>query len=271
MQKILVPVDFSDTAFNAARYAVSFARQAKAASIELFHAYGLPAQATSTVVAMTDADTPEFRQLLDEQMARLKQELQNELVEYIPIETKTSPLVFVEAIHEALQDVKVSAVVMGITGKSAMSQRFIGSNALDAANMSTLPLVIVPHTVQYEKVHRILFAYSKKLPLQPHQATSIRDFTSALQATLEVVHVSAEENDGAAPENLLEMLGLPPAAYHEVQHTDLVTGIQDFAAENNADMLLAIPGEYGFFAELFHKSITKRLAFHAAVPVVIVR
>ncbi|MBO9153779.1 universal stress protein [Chitinophaga sp. GCM10012297] len=271
MQKILVPVDFSDTAFNAARYAVSFARQAKATDIVLFHAYGLPVEATTSVVAMTDADTPEFRQMLDQQMAQLKQELQNELVEYINIETRTSPLVFIEAMHEALQDVKVSAVIMGITGKSAMSQRFIGSNALDAANMSTLPLVIVPHTVQYEKVHRILFAYSKKISLQPHQADSIRNFTSALQATLEVVHVSVTESDGEAPSALLQALGLPSAAYHEVQHTDLVAGIQDFAADNNADMLLAIPGEYGFFAELFHKSITKRLAFHSAVPVVIVR
>ncbi|RPD38239.1 universal stress protein [Chitinophaga barathri] len=272
MQKILVPTDFSDTAFNAARYAVSFARQAKATDIVLFHAYGFPPQPTSAILALTDADTPEYRQMLDQQMAKLKQELQSLLVEYVNIETKISPLTFLEGLHEALADVNISAAVMGITGKSALEQRFIGSNALNAADTTNLPLVIVPHAVVYEKVHRILFAYNTKQPLQDHQVSGIRSILNDLHATLEIVHVSTtEENSGEAPEEVLRAFGLTPSSYHEVQNIDLIAGIQGYAAESNADMLLAIPGEYGFFAELFHKSITKRLAFNADVPVVIMR
>lgn len=271
MQKILVPTDFSDTAFNAARYAVSFAWQAKATDVVLFHAYGIPAEATSTVFAMIPTDTPEFRQDLDRRMLQVKHELQSLPAEYVNIETQVSPFTFLEGLHDAVKDVTISAVVMGIAGKGPLEQRFIGSNALDAANASPLPLVIVPHTVEYEKIHRVLFAWNKKQPLQEHQVTAIRSFVAGLGATLEVVHVSTGESGGEAPEELLRAFDLSPAAYHEVQHTDHATGIQEYAADSNADLLLAIPGEYGFFADLFHKSVTKRLAFNADVPVVIIR
>ncbi len=92
MQKILVPVDFSDTAFHAARYAISLARQIQPASITLFHAYGLPPAANTTVMAVMPGDSPEYVHGVETEMAKWKQDLQAELVEYVQLDTHISAL-----------------------------------------------------------------------------------------------------------------------------------------------------------------------------------
>lgn len=270
MQKILVPVDFSDTAFHAARYALSLARQIQPASITLIHAYGLPPSANATVLAMMPSDSPEYIHGVEIEMAKWKQDLQAELVEYVQLDTHISGLPFVEAVQEATGTNAYAFMVMGITGKSPMGQRFIGSNALDVANSTPVPLIIVPLAAELRKVKRILLAYNRKQPLQPSQSEAIRTFLHTFDAHIEVVHVTPEAPDPTPPPDLTEALHITPAQFREIQHTDLVTAIQAYAGETNADLLLTLPGEYGFFAEIFHRSATKKLAFNVGIPVLVI-
>lgn len=271
MQRILVPVDFSETAFHAARYAISIARQLQPASITLFHAYGLPPSANATVIAMMPGDSPEYIHGVEIEMAKWKQELQSELVEYVQLDTHISGLPFMEAVKEATDNTRFALIVMGITGKSPLGQRFIGSNALDVAHSTHVPLIIVPAGTELRKIKRILFAYDRKQTLQPTQAETILRLQNDFEGQIEVVHITPGEPDNNAPAALMEALQLAPSHYRELQHTDLVTAIQEYAGETNADLLLAIPGEYGLFAELFHRSITKKLAFNVGLPVVVIR
>lgn len=271
MQKILVPVDYSDTAFHAARYAISLARQIQPASITLFHAYGLPPSANTTVLTMLPADTPEYIAGVETEIAKWKQDLQAELVEYVQLDTHISALPFMDAMKEATLAANFTFIVMGITGKSPLGQRFIGSNALDVAHGTHVPLIIVPPGAEMRKVKRILFAYDRKQTLQPAQAEAIRSVLSTLDAQIEVAHITSGEPDNTPPPALSEALHLTPAQYREIQHTDLVTAIQEHAGETHADLLLAVPGEYGFFAEIFHRSATKRLAFNAGIPVLVIK
>ncbi|WP_423735727.1 universal stress protein [Chitinophaga caseinilytica] len=271
MQRILVPVDFSDTAFHAARYAISLARQIQPASITLFHAYGLPPAANSTVMAVLPGDSPEYIHGVETEMAKWKQDLQSELVEYVQLDTHINGLPFMEAVQAATKAAQFAFIVMGITGKSPLGQRFIGSNALDVAHSTHVPLIIVSTAAEPRKVKRILFAYDRKQVLQPEQAEAVRSLLKSLDAHLEVVHVSKDEPDNTPPPALTEALQIEAAQYREIQHTDLVAAIQQYAGETNADLLLAIPGEYGFFAELFHRSATKQLAYNAGIPVLVIR
>lgn len=272
MQRILVPVDFSDTAFHAARYAISLARQIQPASITLFHAYGLPPAANTTVMAVLPGDSPEYIQGVETGLAKWKQDLQAELVEYVQLDTQVNGLPFMEAMQAATTAAKFAFIVMGITGKSPLGQRFIGSNALDVAHTTHVPLIIVPAGAELRnKTKRILFAYNRKQALLPAQADAILSLLKSLNAHLEVVHVSKDEPDNTPPPTLTESLHIEPSQYREVQHTDLVSAIQQYAGETHADLLLAVPGEYGFFAELFHRSATKQLAFNAGIPVLVIR
>ena len=47
---------------------------------------------------------------------------------------------------------------------------------------------------------------------------------------------------------------------------DIVSGINDFVESHNIDMIAIIPHRYSLMERLFHKSISKEMAFHTHVP-----
>jgi nucleotide-binding universal stress UspA family protein len=54
--------------------------------------------------------------------------------------------------------------------------------------------------------------------------------------------------------------------YFYSEKADLVDGINDFVKARKADMIAIIPHKYTFFNNLFHKSVSKRMAFHTKLP-----
>jgi nucleotide-binding universal stress UspA family protein len=46
-----------------------------------------------------------------------------------------------------------------------------------------------------------------------------------------------------------------------------VEGISDFIDRNEADWIITLPKDHGFFSSLFTTSHTTRLAFHSKIPV----
>jgi len=47
---------------------------------------------------------------------------------------------------------------------------------------------------------------------------------------------------------------------------NITDGINTFADEHNCDWLAMIPRKHNSFSEFFHKSNTKRMAFHTHIP-----
>jgi len=54
-----------------------------------------------------------------------------------------------------------------------------------------------------------------------------------------------------------------------IEDNDVEKGILKFVNDNNIDLLAVISRKRGFFERLFHKSISKKLAMHANVPILI--
>jgi nucleotide-binding universal stress UspA family protein len=48
-----------------------------------------------------------------------------------------------------------------------------------------------------------------------------------------------------------------------------VNGINQFVDEQQVDLVITVPKEHNFFAQLFSSSHTKKLAFHSHVPILV--
>ena len=57
--------------------------------------------------------------------------------------------------------------------------------------------------------------------------------------------------------------------YSFSQSEDLVEGINGVVKEKKADMIAIIPHRYNLIERLFHKSISKKMAFHTRVPLLV--
>lgn len=45
----------------------------------------------------------------------------------------------------------------------------------------------------------------------------------------------------------------------------------DFAEDEDVDLVITIPKKFGFFESLFKRSVTKKLAYHTEIPLLILK
>ena len=76
-----------------------------------------------------------------------------------------------------------------------------------------------------------------------------------------------QENDAHVPMNVFGDL---PHAYHFEKGSDTEAVITKFAVKHDIDLIVMVRRKNDLFANLFGSSITKEMALHAKIPVLII-
>lgn len=278
MKTILVPVDFSATALNAARYAVRMSRQVGAERLILFHTYGGSYQILDQGPEVVYETT---RILLENMTADLKK-LQEELDAIAPaslhIDTHISDGFLLEDALELVKEHGVDLIVMGITGKNNIEQKLIGTNTYRLSSESPVPVLIVPSKADFSEVKHVALSLKFKEGIfeeTPYMA--IKDIIKDLGAKLTILNVAKEdylENPRAVQQGVKEskrMFGDVEASVVYLGDDDVVPSIVEYVNDNDIQLLLAITHKMGFLKSLFQGSVTKQLAFHTTVPLMVFR
>jgi K+-sensing histidine kinase KdpD len=102
----------------------------------------------------------------------------------------------------------------------------------------------------------------------------INTLIQKLQARFSVLYVNKIEGQ-ARPDaktelkNLHEIWKESQVKYYYTEHENIEGGILDFADENTMDLLITVPKEYGFFERIFHRSLTRDLAYSTHIPLLV--
>ncbi len=270
MKTILVLSDFSDTSFIAARYAASLAHQLGTSRLILYHSYEF-------IPVAADIPVPELQNFFEEStdsLSKLKNDLQPFTDENITIETLTDERPLIEAVRSITDKEHAGLVIMGISGKSQLQKMIVGSNTVSIAKECSVPLLIVPREAKFDKIHRILFACDLKEVLTTTPSQVLKTLIHSLGARLVILNVD-HNNELSASEALSEQTALHElwdsenAEYHYIDREDTAEGIMEFADKNDIQLVVTVPKKYGFFENLFHRSLTKKLAFHTRIPLML--
>lgn len=268
IQNILVLTDFSDAALNAARYAASLSSRLGASRILLYYSDYIPA---TIDIPLQNAIREEHEWRRNENKLKdWRTELKLCAGDDVAIDIRIDerPLDF--AVKELGKDPANGLIVMGITGKNRLEQVLIGSNTINVAESCTLPLLIVPEEAIYTGISKVVFACDLKVNT-PIPYPAIKNFVELLDANLMILNVDEYEEHRFNPEikaeeEKIKAVWGADASYHFSRHEDVATGITSFALEHNAELIITVPKEYGFFEKLFHRSVTKKMAYHTHIP-----
>src|SRR4051794_39044013 len=164
MKTILIPVDYSETAKNAAYYALSFAKQLGSDRIILYNAFQPPMPADSIGIT-TDGnfntlglyDVEGLSESNKVHLDRLKKEISATYNGNITVETFSEYNTLREGIAAICRSQDVAMIVMGISEADKLTETLVGSNSLDVARHTTTPVIIVPHDATYKPIQQILF------------------------------------------------------------------------------------------------------------------
>src|ERR1700751_1155913 len=161
MEKILVLVDFSATALNAAKYAAEFSKTING-EILLYHVFHIPVTNEGEGLMVTTLEDLEKEYIL--QLAKIKKNIISQYGSDIKISYEVTTGLLIDQIKEVCKRKKINWIIMGISDASKMKELLLSSNTLNIIPYINCPVIIVPSKAIYKPISRIVFACDYNSP-----------------------------------------------------------------------------------------------------------
>jgi nucleotide-binding universal stress UspA family protein len=258
MINVIIPIDFSETSFNAAHYGAKMYANRADVNIILYHFY------------TSGEDVEVAKNYLEG--------LQKELVDIAhTMETITeSGNNFIESLTAFAHVKSAYMIVMGLTGKSALAQRFSGSNTLKMAEQNICPVLIVPADAAYEGVENVLIASEMKYVEDTPVLLAVKRVLTDFKPNVHVVNVddshyiSLTNGFKAERDEMEKLLADFNPEFYFMRLYDFHESINLFVHDKDINMIIMGPKHHSFFERLFKTQHTKKMIYQSKVPVLAV-
>jgi len=269
MKIIIVPVDFSTTATNAAEFAGNLAAF-YGAEIWLYHAYQIPIALSE--FAYPVVDIAEMQKAAEHELDLLKENTQSKLSRAITIHTRTEMNVLQLGLSDFCNELKPDMVVMGLSGKNALTRLIVGSNTIKTVYDLNFPILVVPPKAEFIPVRKIGFACEYQQVEKTTPVALLKKIVNDFHAELHVMNVdhhNRNTDQGKVKENFLinALLRDTKAEFHSIEAGEITDGINWFIDRSKLDWIVVIPKKHKLLEKIFRRSHTKELVYHTHIPV----
>lgn len=269
MKTIIVPVDFSTTSANAAEFASNLAAF-YGADLLLYNTYEIPVALSEFAYPVFDVS--EMQKSAMHELEILKENTLAKLKYSITINLRAEMSVLEIGLEELCNEIKPSLVVMGLTGKNALSRLIVGSNTLKAIHHLKYPILVIPPKAEFFPVRKIGFACDYKQVVINTPLDLLKKIVKDFSAELHVMNVDFENKNfepGMVQESFIlsELLKDLKPEYHNIEAADVVEGLNTFAKETKLDWIVVIPKKHNLVHQVFSGSNTQQLLHHTSIPI----
>lgn len=269
MQQIIVPTDFSENANNALDYAVNLAKVYRS-KVSIYHACQIPVssvhrQAPSSLEQEKLTLIRESRHKLKSLCVRAR-----EKGIYCNIELSISAVY--DGIIDASEKTGADLIVMGTSGATGLSGWLFSSKTADVIQNSVIPVLATPKEATYRPIKKIVLATDY------HDS----DFTfinkliklaSLFGSELKILHVHSEEDKIRSEALLVSFRNKISSSsdygkitFHLTEKDDVVSAINSFATECDAEMISMTSSRRNLFNRIFCKSISGKKSYITEIP-----
>lgn len=265
MKAILIPTDFSESSFNAAVYAAKLSNMIHVSTLIIYHSSTIPSRAT---------ELPLLHEHTRELLESFKGKLASYIKRGISIDIHSDEFPLLAGIEMLAKRQSVDLIVMSTTGKSKVERVILGSNTITIAKECSIPVLLIPKAANFEEIKKLALASDLKDVDVSTPANFLKWFIEPLNAQLVIVNISTSEEPDSHTNielsALKRMFEKEQPEYHHIRVSNVVNGLMNFAVSENIQLIAVAPKKHGFF-DIFHHSLTRDIAFHTYVPVLIVR
>ena len=162
--------------------------------------------------------------------------------------------------------------MLGAKGKGGRIGRWFGNVAANVARRAECPVLIVPGEARFEGFDKLIYA-SDFQPSEEKTLPRIVQFGNQFGTSIHFVHVIENYLNGYMVDS-----GWPgkrfqfentPFSMTSVECNDIAEGLNRFAKEKEADLMVMTTGKRNFFEELFHKSMTHKMVYNSEIPLLV--
>jgi nucleotide-binding universal stress UspA family protein len=269
MKKIIVPVDFSETAENAAVFAGKLA-QFYRADMWLYYNYEISipfAEYGYLTVSPNDMENA-----ANFELEAFKKKIASQITSPVQINTRSGCGSLIENLLNFCDEIEPDLVVYGLSGKNALTRLVVGSNTIRAIHHLKYPVLVVPPKAEFMPVRKMGFACDYKKVLETTPVTLLKKLVKDFNADLYVLNVeyslqALSAETVAESMYISELLKELKPYYSTIFSEDIPLGINWFTEKEKIDWIVMIPKQHNLMDKIFGRSQTKELLYHTNVPV----
>ncbi len=256
MHRVIIPVDFSETSLNAARFAAQM----------------LAGREDTVAVIYNNYESADDYDICLNYQESLKKEFFKAGVKSVECENEMGGDL-IENISRLAHTTRATLIVMGITGKSAIRQVMFGSNTLKLIDRNLYPVMIIPPDAVYKGINNVAFASDLKNVEASTPSALINSVLEMFNPKLHIVNVDKEiyvsipqemEDEKA---KLKEMFSGFKTEFYFITMNDFFQAVDNFVKDYSIDILITVPKHQSNSTSLFKTTHTKRLAYHSHIPI----
>ncbi|WP_222983475.1 universal stress protein [Flagellimonas meishanensis] len=182
-----------------------------------------------------------------------------------------------EGIAEVITEYNASLLVMGLQGKSALKEVFIGSNTKDMVMRSTCPVLAVPPHWEKFEVENMLYATDFEEADIHAIDWLVKTFAKSLGSKISVFHISTEKEYAGEDqmqwfqEMLQQKVTYGKISFEMVRSEDVFGTLLKQVKNTQADVLVMLEREReGFFTSLIQGDKVMQMISKGNVPLLAV-
>lgn len=258
MINIIIPLDFSQTSLNAAHYAANMYKGRADVTLILYHYYS---HGEDTETAM------EYLNSLKNELAEMGSVVETEL---------ESGEKFIDSLAAFAHVKRAYMVVMGLTGRTPMAQRFSGSNTLLMSEKEVCPVLIIPEGVVFKGISNALITSELKFVEETPCLLTVKRVLAYFKPALHILNVDSKhyieltEEYKAEKDKMEALMAEFNPEFYFMDLYDFHESVDAFATDNDIDLIIIAPKYHDFFGKLFKTLHTKKLIYQSKVPVLAV-
>jgi nucleotide-binding universal stress UspA family protein len=283
VQRILVPIDFSDYSVNACRYALGLAEKLNA-EIKLMHVYYNP-----VVNSMPLTDTYYYQVNMDEIIREievrakenmekfygdLKEKIEIDNIQGVKLDYYLVRGIASDEIISKSIDYKPDVIIIGTRGQGEKENDLIGSVASKIIEDTKVPVLVIPEDSIYQGVNTINLLYTTNFDDSDFRAIKkLMNIMSPFDIRLYCVHVGTIEGQAwdkakmnGYKENLFSLYPDYDIECSLIEEKDFLVGIQNFIREKNIDILSLVTHKRNLLSKLLNPSMARKVLFHTNIP-----
>lgn len=267
MKNILFPTDFSDSAASALRYAVALAVKFRA-KIHLLHTYQVPYNRGDVFMSLMDV----LQKDSEEGLRKTAQELKSDIISAdVSCETISQVGELTDVVDNITAEKSIDLIVMGTKGASGLQKEFFGSNTGAVIQKSKCPVLAIPEGYPFFAPKKIGLAYDLDRVKNNDAFSFLSHVAKEYNSEIVLCSVAEEASEeivdhavaGVKMSNYFENIKV---SFYLSENDHIIEGINTFIKEKEIDWLVMIARHHTLFERLFHKSLTKEIAYHLQVP-----
>ncbi len=271
MKTILATTDFTKSSLGAVRYAAHLASET-GAKLLVLHAMFIPVVSDSYFDMKITLD--ELRNEDEKSLAKLVAELQTEFGPDLKINKKLQVGFSSEVIRKTVEIGEISMVVMGIAHTDKFSEVVFGSTSTALAGTLSCPLLIIPDGAKYKNWNSIAFAFDQKNIPTGTGLLGLKELIKLFDSKLRFVNVMDNvfhEGDDSMLKPLYKLFKDQDVKTAFLKHQPNMTSeiLMDWVRRHKVTALVLVARKHNLFWKMFHERMTKKIAFHSKVPVLI--